>query len=204
MRQTVKIAVTLVVVAALAMSGIALAQSSDAPATDAAPDASRLEASILERLAPLVEDGTITEDQAEAVAARLAESAMDRPHRPHGFGAVPQALDFLGITPEEAREALAAGQTLADIAAANGSSGDELIAYLLEQLEAHLDEAVADGKITEEQQVEALENAEERITAVVNGDVDLPRPGHRRPHRGGPGFAPGFGPGFDAPPSDGA
>ena len=197
MRQTVKIALTLLVVAALAMTGIALAQSSDAPSSDVAPDGSRLQASILERLAPLVEDGTISDDQAEAVATRLAETATDRPrHRP-GFKVMVEALEFLGVTPEEAREALGEGQKLAELAEANGSSAEELVAFLLGEIEEHVAQGVADGKITEEQQAEILENAEERLTAMVNGEIDLPRPHDRHPghHRG---------PGRDAPAGDDA
>jgi hypothetical protein len=201
MRQTMKIAVTLVVVAALAMTGIALAQTSDSPVADAAPDGSRLEASILERLAPLVEDGTISEDQAEAVATHLAETASDRPHRRPGFKAIGEALEFLGVTPEEARAALSEGQTLAELAEANGSSADELIDFLIAQLEAHLDEAVANDRITEAEQAEILESAEERITALVNGDIEPHRPHDRRgPHRPGPRFNPSD----HAPESDGA
>ena len=201
MRQNLKIGVTVLVVAALAMTGIALAQTSNAPTTDAPPDADRLEAAILERLAPLVDDGTITDDQAEAVAAHLAD-AFDRPFkRRPGPGVMARALEFLGVTPEEAREALGEGRTLADIAEANGSSGDELVEFLLEQIESRLDEAVAEGDLTEERKAEIVENAEQRLTALVDGKVDLPRPHDRRrgPHRGTPGFGP-FG---EQPPFDG-
>ena len=187
MRHALKVASTIVVVVALTMTGIALAQSSDTPVTDVAPDGGRLQAAILERLLPLIEDGTISEGQAEAVASHLADTVTDRRHRRPGFAIIGVTLEFLGVTPEEAREALGAGQTLADIAEANGSSGEELVEFLLDRLEAHLDEAVADGNLTDERRAEILESAEERVTALVDGEIDLPRPhDRRRPHLRGP------------------
>lgn len=191
MTQTIKIAVTLLVVAALAMSGVALAQSSDDSAGPEVED-TRAYAGTLERLEPLVEDGTLTESQAEAVASHLAPSIKHRCVRPV-FRVIGAALDFLGITPQELREALAEDSTLAELAEANGSSGDELVAFLVGEIEERLDLAVENGRITEEEKDEHLANAEEKVTDLVNGDIDFPRP------RRGPGFGSFSGePPFDA------
>lgn len=188
MKHTLKLGITLVVVAALTMSGIALAQTSD----DDTPTDNPAYARILEKLEPLVEAGTINGEQAEAVAEHLAGSFNGPGRRPGkallGLAAV---ADFLGLDAEEMREAIGEYDTIAEIAEANGSSGDAVIEHLLGICEAHLDEAVENGKITEDQKAELLAAAEERITNFVNEPLPDPddRP-HRRPRRGfgaGPG-----------------
>jgi len=186
--QTLKIGAMLLVVAALTMTGVALAQSEeDSVFAETSTDVSPLRDKIVEWLAPLVDDGTIDQGQASAVADTLAE-ALPRPHRPMGRGleAVRAAADFLGLTPQEIGEALRDGQTLAEIASDQGKTGEALIDYLVGLTAEHLDELVADGRITESQKADMLARAGERLTALVNGEVE-------RPLLGGPGFRHGRG-----------
>jgi hypothetical protein len=95
----------------------------------------RLQA-IKDALADLVADGTMTQDQADKVAAALDDSDALRFGGPGGPGAhdrmVPLDLDVaadtLGLTPEELRDALATeGTTLADVAAEHGVDTDTLV-----------------------------------------------------------------------------
>jgi len=203
LKQTLKIGAMLLVVAALAMTGVALAQSDDEATTDPATtvEETPIRSKIVEWLAPLVDEGTIDQSQAEAVADTLSE-ALPRPPGPmgHGIEAIREAADFLGLTPEDLVEALRDGQTLADLAVANGSTADALIDHLVGLAEAHLDELVADGRITAEEKADMLEHMTERITASVNGDID-------RPFLGGPGMGHGpggmGGPGMGRGPGDG-
>ena len=209
MKQTLKIGAMLLVVAALATTGVALAQSgneanADQATTDQATTAEEtpLRSKIVEWLAPLVNEGTIDQGQAEAVADTLAE-ALPRPNGPMGRGleAVREAADFLGLTPQELGEAVRDGQTLAEIAVANDSSADALIGYLTGLAEEHLTDLVADGRITEEQKADMLANVTEHLTSVVNGEID-------RPLMGGPGMGGGRhggmgGPGLGGPCMDG-
>ena len=195
MRQTLKIGITLVVAAALAMSGIALAQTSDdsTTTTTVAVEDTPGYTRIVDKLSPLVEDGTLTQAQADAVAELLAADLPLGP-RGHRFAAILGVADFFDMTPRELRAALQGSDSLAAFAEANGSSADELISFLVDKVEAHLDEAVANGRITEDQKAELLANDTEHITDMVNGPIpDRPFPG--RP--GGPGFG-GFGPGADS------
>ena len=83
-----------------------------------------------------------------------------------------------------------------EIAEANGSSGEELIAYLVGVVDERLSEAVAAGRITEEQKAEALERATDAITTAVNTVIE-------RPLAGPQGHSP-HGPGESGPPSEGA
>jgi hypothetical protein len=193
MKQTLKIGITLVVVAALAMSGIALAAQADDTTVDITetPAYSR----ILDTLQALVDDGTLDDDEAAAVAELLAgEFRGGRGHGRGAFRGLAAVADFLGLDAEEMRAALEEYDTIAAIAEANGSSADAVIDHLLALCEERLSEAVENGRITEDEKAELLANAEERITEMVNNP--LPEPGDR-PHRGrGPGFGGGgIGPG---------
>ena len=197
MKQTLKIGITVLVVAALAMSGIALAQSDDEAAAgdEVRPGVEK----IVERLAPLIEAGTITEAQAEAVAETLADGfERRRPHRP-AMKALATAAEFLGMEAADLAAELREGSTLAEIA---GSETDALIAALIADAEEHLAAAVEDGKLTQEEADEKLAQVTERVTTFVNeGPPERPvgaRPGGRD-HRG-PGGPGGFG---GAPPTEG-
>ncbi|WKZ81791.1 MAG: hypothetical protein QY307_06710 [Acidimicrobiia bacterium] len=182
MKRTVKIVVSLAVVASMTLSGIAWAATSDeeAPAGEA-----RGYSVILANLASLVEDGTITQEQAEAVASTLAAEARERRV---GLKMIAEIGEFLGLDREEWKEALEEYDTIAEIAVANGSSGEEVVEHLLGLIGERLDEAVADGKLTQEEADEKLANAEERLTEMVNNPLPEPGEGHyRRWKRGGMG-----------------
>ena len=191
MKQTLKIGITALVVATLAMSGIALAQTDES--TDEA--AQNAVTRIAEKLQSLVDDGTITADQADAVAEVLADGF--RPRGPKGHrGPNPGAVaEFLGMEVDDFREALQEYDTLADLAAANGSSGAELISFLVGQAEERLDQAVADGKIEQADADEKLAEATEKITEMVNSEIpeDAGQRGGRGQGRRGPGGQGGFG-----------
>ena len=192
MKQTLKIGAMLVAVAVVATTGIAIAQAGDgsvfstvaddtAVATAAAADESAavddtpLRSRLLEWLAPLVSSGTITDDQAEAVADTLAEPLARMGHRAvRGLMALDEAADFLGITGRELVEALADGSTLAEIAEANDVDPADLIDHLVGVAADRLDEAVANGRITEDEKAELLAAATEHITALVNGELERP------------------------------
>ena len=201
MKQTLKIGITVLVVATLAMSGIALAQTNES--TD--ETVKNVVTRIVKRLQSLVDDGTITAVQAEAVAAVLADGARPeaRPEalpealpeaRPEGrsgnngpnFGAI---AEFLGMEVVEFRKALQEYDTPADLAVAKGSSGPQLISYLIDQASQRLDQAVADGKMEQAAADETLAEVTERITEMVNSEIP-DKAGQRGPDRGEPGVLP--------------
>jgi polyhydroxyalkanoate synthesis regulator phasin len=196
MKQTLKIGITVLVVAAMAMSGIALAQT-DEGAEEAQQNAVTR---IAELLQALVDDGTITADQAEAVAEFMVENRPERkgPKGPRGGGEV---AEFLGMTQEEFRAALQEFDTLADLAAANGSSGAALIDFMVGRVEERIAQAVADGKLTQDEADEKLAKLRDKITERVNSEIPEPGEGDRGPRgRRGPGGGEG---GFrGAPPVD--
>src|SRR5690606_35801319 len=70
----------------------------------------------------------------------------------------------------ELREAHQNGQTLADLITANGQSVDDFISAVLEPFNARIDRAVENGRITAERAEAMKTQAQERITAWVNGE----------------------------------
>jgi hypothetical protein len=135
-----------------------------------------------EALQPLVADGTISAEQADAVTAHLVEqlpergdgpgrSGHDRPgHRVGWFaaGVASEALtDLLGIDARELRTQLRDGTTLAEIAEAQGVDVSDVVDVLVAEVEERLDNAVERGRIDQERADRKLADATERITDLV-------------------------------------
>ena len=91
------------------------------------------------------------------------------------------AATALGMTADELREAMSAdGATLASVAEAQGVDVQVVIDALVAEAREHLDEAVADGHLTQEEADEKAAELEARITEMVNSErPDGPRPGFR-------------------------
>ncbi len=137
-----------------------------------------------ESLQTLVDAGTITAEQADAVTAHLVESLPERGGHggDHGgghggdrgglggFGRSEVLTDLLGIDAATLREELRSGATLAEIAAANGVSTDDLIAALVTAADERLDTAVENGRLTAEEAAEKLAEIETKITDRINGN----------------------------------
>jgi hypothetical protein len=148
-------------------------------------------------LAPLITDGTLTQFQADAVTEafvtageqrqadrqeRQADRQADREEQHAALAAE------LGISVDDLTEALQSGQTLAEVAEANGSSAEAVIAFMEGELADHLAESVANGDIDQERADEIAASASERIAERVNNGG-----GHEGRRGGGPGGRPGAG-----------
>jgi hypothetical protein len=149
----------------------------------------------LERLDAAVAAGRLTEEQADEIRERI-ESGDSLGPLGFGFGFGPHvhieggpalegAADYLGLTEAELHERLRDGQTLAEIAKAEGKSVDGLEQALVAAGKDRLDQAVEDGRITAAQRDELLERLESKIDALVNGEPFL--------EKHGPGFGQRFG-----------
>ena len=154
----------------------------------AAEHAARLQ----EALQPLVDDGTLTQDQVDKVIAALeAAGPMGGDHAGPGMGMggnLDAAAAVIGITTDELQTALQSGQTLAEIAVANGSSAQAVIDALVAEVKAHFDEEVAAGEHTQADADARLAEATTRITDMVNNGGMAGGPG-----MGGPGMGGGRG-----------
>jgi DNA-directed RNA polymerase specialized sigma subunit len=86
-----------------------------------------------------------------------------------GLEAVAEAV---GVSTDELREALGDGQTIAEVAEANGTDPQDVIDALVAGGTERLDAAVADGRIDQATADERRETLPERAADLVNSDLD--------------------------------
>jgi hypothetical protein len=152
------------------------AENPDGPDADADRQA-QVEERIRTELQSLVDDGTITAAQADAVAADLSTAfpghgrggpgGPGRHHRGPGFdGEVLAGL--LGVDVDTLRADLGEGKTVAEIAGEQGVDVQTVVDSLVAEAESHLDLSVENGRLTQEEADAKLADATERITDFVN------------------------------------
>ncbi len=90
----------------------------------------------------------------------------------------------LGVSEDDLQAAREAGQSVADIAAAQGVDLQIVIDALVDNAQARLDAKIAAGDVDAERAAEISDSIEERVTARVNGE--RPEDHRGRGHRGGP------------------
>ena len=139
-----------------------------------------------------VDEGTLTEDEAETLKEDLADNlgtiientsnqqsqANQQPiaaggQQFAGGNVISQVADILGIEEQDILDDLKDGQTLAEIAVANDVTEAELLSELEELQIASIDELVDDGTITEDQAETLKEDLADRLEKIINNDVDV-------------------------------
>jgi len=148
--------------------GQSIEQVAEAQGVDSQTVVDALVADATERLEAAIEE---LPERMTALVER--EGLPDRPAHHHGgrFGAgLEAAATAIGITEDELRTALGDGSTLAEVAAANDVELDALVAAMVAEASTRIDEAVAAGRLTEQEATERKAGLEERITALVNGE----------------------------------
>jgi polyhydroxyalkanoate synthesis regulator phasin len=203
-----------IAVASIAVTGLGVLGLGSAAIAGAQDDPSDEESGgwVQDAIGGLVDDGTITQDQADAV-----EDALEGARPDHGFGHggfafgpggdLSTLADSLGIEEDELRSELEDGKTIAEIAEEQGVDVQDVVDAIVAAQQERLDEAVADGDLTQEQADELLAGAEERVTAFVNGErpdpEDLPDlPELRHEGRGGGPWGHGPRSDDDSPDAD--
>jgi polyhydroxyalkanoate synthesis regulator phasin len=191
------LAITLGAAGAIAASSILSASDeSQAVIDDAAkqlgvtPNAleDALKEALKNRVDDAVDAGRLTEEQGKALKERI--DAGETPLVFGGFGRwgfghfdhfglghlghlgrLEAAASYLDVTESELRERLRDGDTLAEVAKAEGKSVDGLVKALVAAATEKIDDAVADGHLTKEHAMELKQGLEERITELVKGEL---------------------------------
>lgn len=106
-------------------------------------------------------------------------------HRHGGNGVVggsflTAATSYLGIDRTTLVADLKAGQSLAQIASAQGKTADGLVTALLAPAKLRLDAAVAAGRLSSTTEATMLTRLQTALTTLVNKSLPAP-PGHMRP-----------------------
>lgn len=172
-----------------------------------------LKQALKNRVDEAVEAGRLTEEQADELKERIdsneypllfgrgGHGGWGGPgvgHHVH-FEILATAASYLGMTEAELREELE-DKTLAEIAMEKGKTAAGLVQQLVAAQTKRIDEAVADGKLSDEQAATLKANLNERTEALVNGELHGPGDGRQ------PRFWPGSGssrgpPLFGGPPA---
>ena len=79
--------------------------------------------------------------------------------------------DLTGVSVEDIRTARQSGDSLADIAEANDVSTDDYVAAVVDAATTAIDEAVADGKLTDERAAEIKEGLTDKVTSMVTSEA---------------------------------
>lgn len=163
-----------------------------------------LESATIEQIDERLEAGEITEEQAEALKGAAERGGYPfvgggfrGPGGPGGFGGHPMGMDlfdaaaeYLGVSTDELQELMSDGQTLAELAQESDKSVDGLIDAVVAAQRASLDDAIDEGRITDEQRDQILEGLEDRVEVLVRDGLSGLRPpgGRYDGFRGGPGW----------------
>jgi transcriptional regulator CtsR len=139
----------------------------------------------------LVDDGVITADQRDKIAAAFEERFVRFGKGYRGTPHLDTVAGVLGMEVDELAANLREGSTIADVAGSDKI--DEVIAALVAEQEARLDEAVADGRLTEQEADEVRSALAEQVTAMVNGEGPIGMGPFGMEHFHGRGGFDGFG-----------
>ncbi len=163
-----------------------------------------LKQALKNRVDEAVDAGRLTKEQADELKTRI-----DADEYPLLFGrgghevgghhmhveVLSVAASYLGLTEAELRDELQ-DKTLAEIAKSKGKSVTGLVQKLVATQTKRIDEAVKDGRLTDEQATELKADLQKHMEALVNGELHGPGDGrHPRfwPGSGSPRAPPSFG-----------
>jgi polyhydroxyalkanoate synthesis regulator phasin len=129
----------------------------------------------------LVANGTITKAQEEAIIKAFKEAAGDHDKKgelKHVLGDLFKlSSDYLGIPEGQLKQQLKDGKSLGEIADTTSTkSRTGLIKFLVEQVTAQVDKAVAEGKLTKEQAERIKSHLTEHVTKFVDHKFDRKAP----------------------------
>ena len=163
-------------------------------------------ARLAEILKPLVDDGTLTQAQADKVVAALQAAGPvggmpggmggdgDGDHGPGGRGGfgggagLESVATLLGMSVDDLRTALQGGQTLAQVAADHGKTAQDVVDVLVADITQHFADEVASGEHTQAEVDQMIAAFTQQITdAVNNGGPIMGGPGGRGHHGDGDG-----------------
>ncbi|MDE3095227.1 MAG: hypothetical protein KGK07_04395 [Chloroflexota bacterium] len=145
----------------------------------------------------MVKSGKLTQQQADQLKQAIAQGrgpGLGGPffdhgfgpgmHGPKGFGMGPlgpemgKLASFLGISASQLRTELqASNATLATVAQAHGKSRTDLKNFITSEAKTRLDEAVKDGKLTQQQETSMLSLLSSNVDAIIDGKLPLSGPG---------------------------
>ncbi|MGY1763850.1 hypothetical protein ACI79G_05030 [Geodermatophilus sp. SYSU D00779] len=160
---------------ALTLTGLAVA----VPAVAATDETGDTSTSVVDRikdaLSGLVQDGSISQEQADEVATTLGDADLGWHGHHGGWFGLDTAAEALGMTADELRTALEAdGATLGKVAEEKGVAVDTLVDELVQAKQERIAQAVESG-MPQDVADERLADLEQQVTEWVNSThEDMP------------------------------
>lgn len=153
-------------VAGVGLGGLSLASVASAQSYGGDPGSATVEESVDAE----TNAGVVDVQDADAETNERSERG-ERGRRGHRGGGcnLEAAAEAIGIDETELRDALDGGESIADVAEANGVSVDAVIDALVEDKAEQIAEKVESGRITQDEADQKLADAEDKITDRVNG-----------------------------------
>jgi polyhydroxyalkanoate synthesis regulator phasin len=185
MRKTIAAAT---VAASITMGGLAGAVLGAPALAGAADSTAGAVGWVHDTLSGLVSDGTLTQDQANAVESALQQARPERGPHHGGFGRMGRfaglsaAAQALGISEDELATQLRSGSTVAEVATARDVELQSVIDAVVAAEKERLTEAVTDGDLTQAEADQRSADLVQRVTDFVNGEGPGPLPGFGRGH----------------------
>lgn len=128
-----------------------------------------------------VSSGKMTQAQGDALKQKI-DSGQLTPfmfggpgfgmHGRHGHGDDMQVIaDTLGITTDQLQSDLSSGTTLAQEITNHGKTVDDVVNAIIAQEKTEMDQAVADGKMTQDQETQRLDTMKQQLTDAINNNT---------------------------------
>ena len=153
---------------ALTLTGLAVAVPAVAQTEDTDGTSTSVVDRIKDALSGLVDDGSISQEQADEVATTLGDSGFGGHWGHGGWHGLEAAAESLGMTEDELRTALQAeGATLAKVAEEKGVAVDTLVDALVTAQREGIAKAVESG-MPQDVADKRLADVEQRVTEWVN------------------------------------
>jgi hypothetical protein len=121
----------------------------------------------------LLQEGKISQQQADQLRSRISQGFpfFGMGMGPGKKGAAGRMLplkslaDTLGMTPQDLLSALRSGKTVADLATSKGMTMAQVQDKVLAAVKAQLDQAVSQGKLTQDQEQQIMTRMQQSITS---------------------------------------
>ncbi|MBC9785171.1 DUF2680 domain-containing protein [Heliobacterium chlorum] len=131
------------------------------------------------RIDKAVKDGKVTSDKATQMKANLKDritAAVERkadPSKANGKRGMignhfQKVTEILNMQPNELKDEMKAGKSLAEIAQSQGIAPEDLKAKMIEAAKQNIDSLVQQGKMTQEKADQVKQGLEKRIDGMIN------------------------------------
>lgn len=163
-------------------TGKTVAEVAQAQGVDLTTVVDALLAPRAERLQQAVDNGRLTQEQADALLVLARIRTEDRLQQPYRLSPLMIAAQVLGMEPPELLAELRTGKSVAEVAAERGVALDEIVDAIVAPKADRLSELVAAGRLTQEQADILIALERDRVTRMLEW------------HKAPPGRGPGHGP----------